>query len=226
MHSRPTLPWERADDRGPLAARMAADAARAVVERRYPAGMLLTEADLAVATGASRTPAREAMLQLEAWGLVRLAPKKGAVVTAVTVEERRDLLAARAMFEIEAVAVIARGDADLAALAADIDDSLRRQRTALERGDLVGFAGGDYAFHARIIASGGNAVVGRLLDTLGPRLARLTHEVVLERPDRLATLLAEHEELAERAGSGDAVGFAELVRRHIAAGHFPGAGPA
>src|SRR5690625_7883968 len=74
---------------------MAAWAAREIIERRFEPGELLTEADLAEAQKASRTPAREAMLQLERWRLVRLVPKKGAIVTTVTSCERRDLLAVR-----------------------------------------------------------------------------------------------------------------------------------
>ena len=79
-----TLPWQRTDDTAPIASRMAAWAAREIIERRFEPGELLTEADLAEAQKASRTPAREAMLQLERWRLVRLVPKKGAIVTTVT----------------------------------------------------------------------------------------------------------------------------------------------
>jgi DNA-binding GntR family transcriptional regulator len=216
----PLLPWDALTDRSPLAARIAAAAARGVVERRYDAGTLLTEADLAEAEGASRTPAREAMLQLEAWGLVRLLPKKGALVVPVTPEERRDLLAVRAMFETHAVESVAAAGALPPGLAGDLHALLDRQRTALDAGDVLGFAGGDYAFHARIIRSGGNAVVTGIVDRLGPRLARLVYEVATGRPDRLATLLAEHEALAEHALAGDGPGFARAVQQHLATGHL------
>jgi DNA-binding GntR family transcriptional regulator len=156
------------------------------------------------------------MLQLEAWGLVRLLPKKGAIVKPVTPEERRDLLAVRAMLETEAVPVAGSVPAGLAE---DLAALLARQRAALEEEDALAFAGGDYAFHARIIASGGNAVVSGIVAALGPRLARLTYDVVTGRPDRLAVLLAEHEMLAEQALAGDGPGFARSVRQHLAAAY-------
>ena len=211
------LPWDALTDRSPVAARIAAAAARAVVEGRHDAGALLTEAELAAAAGASRTPAREAMLQLEAWGLVRLLPKKGAVVLPVTHEERRDLLAVRAMLEADAVAA---APGVPAGLAEDLDALLEQQRAALAAGDALAFAGGDHAFHARIVASGGNAVVSGIVAGLGPRLARLTYEAVTARPDRLAVLLREHEALAAQALAGDGPGFARSVRQHLAAGHL------
>lgn len=199
---------------------MAASTAREIIEGRHEPGELLIEADLAEAHNASRTPAREAMLQLERWRLVRLVPKKGALVTTVTAKERRDLLAVRSMFEIDAVQTLADGG-DLTTLAADLLTLLDQQKSALEAGDPLGFAGADYAFHARLIRSGGNAIVTEMLSTMGPRLARLTFQVAIEQPHTLETLLTEHESLTDRAEAGDPAGFARLVRDHIDGSYFP-----
>ena len=215
-----TLPWQLTDDSSPIASRMAVRAAREIIERRFEPGELLTEADLAEAQKASRTPAREAMLQLERWRLVRLVPKKGAIVTSVTSRERRDLLAVRAMFEVDAVEALTAADG-LGTLAKDLRTLLDDQRSALEVADTLGFASADYAFHARIIRSGGNSIVEELLTTMGPRLARLTYQVAIDHPVGLDTLLDEHERLTDRAENGDTAGFGELVHAHIEASHFP-----
>lgn len=215
------LPWER-EEAGPLAGRVAAEAARAVVQGQLPPGSLITEADLAATHGVSRTPAREAMVQLEAWGLVRLMPKKGALVTAVTAAERRDLLAVRAMFEIDAVRLVTDSAAALGLIADPLRDRLVRQQRALADDDLMAFAAADHGFHAALILAGGNAVVASLLDGLAPRLARLTHQVCRERPELMPRLLREHERLAELAGAGDIGAFATAARAHIHDTHFPG----
>lgn len=215
-----TLPWQLTDDSSPIASRMAAWAAREIIERRFEPGELLTEADLAEAQKASRTPAREAMLQLERWRLVRLVPKKGAIVTTVTGKERRDLLAVRAMFEVDAVEALTAADG-LESLAKDLRTLLDWQRSALAAADPLDFANVDYAFHARLIRSGGNIIVEELLTTMGPRLARLTYQVAIDHPAGLDTLLDEHERLTDRAESGDAAGFGRLVHDHIEASHFP-----
>lgn len=218
MTTSAALPWELLDDRTPLSARMAARAAQRIVERHDDPGTLLRESDLATAEGASRTPAREAMLQLEAWGLVRLLPKKGALVTSVTRKERSDLIALRTLLEADAVRTVATaGPEALRRLAAGLAPVIERQRRALA--DPLAFAGADHALHALIIQAGGNDVVARLLRSLAPRLARLTYEVVTDDPGRLPTLLAEHAALAERASAGDAEGFASLVRSHVDAAY-------
>lgn len=215
----PLLPWRAGAAPLTVAQRIAAAAARAIAERELTEGAIVTEVELAGVHGASRTPAREAMLQLEAWGLVRLLPKKGGVVTSVSVEERRDLLAVRAMFESDAVATLGTSDR-LVPVGEALAVPLQQQRAAAAEGDRLAFAEADLAFHAAIIAAGGNAVVVGLLQQLAPRFARLTFAVALEAPDRLATMLAEHERLAALALGGDAAGFGRLLRDHIATGHF------
>lgn len=50
---------------------------RAILEQVHPGGSLVSEGEIAEATGVSRTPVREALLRLETEGLVRLYPKRG-----------------------------------------------------------------------------------------------------------------------------------------------------
>ena len=58
----------------------------------------------------SRTPVREAFLRLEAEGLLRLYPKRGALVVPVSPEEVRNVMEARLVLEWFAVEnVIRRG---------------------------------------------------------------------------------------------------------------------
>lgn len=215
-----TLPWEQLDERSALATKLAADTARAIIEQELCPGTLLTEADLASTHGSSRTPAREAMLQLKRWGLIQLFPKKGAVITAVTTNSRRDLLAVRGMFEIDAIRALHNAPQALENLRVDLEAILSLQRKSLRSNDVLAFASSDYAFHARIIRSGSNSVVTELLDLIGPRLARLTYLAVSAQPDTHEALLAEHEQLMELTRSGATSEFAELARYHIDAGHF------
>src|SRR3954453_23748890 len=68
-----------------------------------PGGSLITEGEIAERFEVSRTPVREAFLLMESQGLLRLFPKKGAVVTSHTPEETAHLLQVRVMLESRAV---------------------------------------------------------------------------------------------------------------------------
>lgn len=216
------LPWHDPAPRS-MALRIAAAAARSIVEDRIGAGELLTEAQLAEEAGASRTPAREAMVQLQSWGLVRLVPKKGAIVTAVSPAERRDLVDLRATLEIRGIQLVAGSAAERGRLTERLRSSLSAQQSALEAGDLLAFSEQDVDFHLRIVEAGGNAVVAELAAALGPRFARLTYLAVSGDGTAAALYRREHEALIRPIEAGDAPAFAAAVRDHIAAAHFPSA---
>ena len=60
-----------------------------------------------------------------------------------------------------------------------------------------------------------------MLTTMGPRLARLTYQVVIDQPSSLHTLFDEHAELTDLAERGEAKDFGKVVREHIQSSHFP-----
>src|SRR3954447_25770308 len=77
-----------------------------ILSREYAGGSLLTEGEIADAVGVSRTPVREAMLRLSTEGLLRLYPKRGALVVSVSADEVRDIMEARELLESHAVELV------------------------------------------------------------------------------------------------------------------------
>ncbi|KAB1660396.1 GntR family transcriptional regulator [Pseudoclavibacter chungangensis] len=219
MQSGFELPWRRTD--GALADRAAATVARRIVTGEIPPGELLTEAQVADLAGASRTPAREAMLQLANWRLVELKPKRGALVTTISPAVRRDLLEVRTMLETAAVRHLAeRPDEQRRELGERLSASLARQTRAIADGDHLAFAEQDHAFHATIVAAWGNAVVAETMAAYGPRLARLIADTVTEHPESVDRFVEEHAALAALAESGDTEAFSNAIRAHVRVGHL------
>src|SRR5215831_7791897 len=71
----------------------------AILDGRLPPGQRLKEEELARELGISRTPVREALLVLQAEGLVDAAPNRGAVVRAHDAADLDDLYQLRALLE-------------------------------------------------------------------------------------------------------------------------------
>ena len=87
-----------------LAGRAAKDRAHDYVKPQvltgaFPGGELISEGEVAAALGMSRTPVREAFLRLEAEGLLRLYPQRGALVVPVSSEEAHAVIEARLLLE-------------------------------------------------------------------------------------------------------------------------------
>jgi DNA-binding GntR family transcriptional regulator len=99
----------------------------AILEGVLKPGERLRAEALAQRYGTSRTPVREALLQLEAQGLVEVEPNRGAVVRAFDRADLLDLYEVRALLEPAAAARAARRiDADdIARLRANCDAAQR-----------------------------------------------------------------------------------------------------
>jgi DNA-binding GntR family transcriptional regulator len=72
---------------------------RDILDGRHAAGTQLRQDALAASFQVSRIPVREALFQLEAEGLVRIEPHKGAIVSAFSLEEIDDVFDLRMLLE-------------------------------------------------------------------------------------------------------------------------------
>ncbi|MCK8676202.1 GntR family transcriptional regulator [Streptomyces lichenis] len=196
----------------PAAARVYSHVKQAVLDRRYQGGTLLTEGELAEAVGVSRTPVREALLKLEMEGLLKLYPKKGALVLAVSAQEIADVVETRLLVEEFAVRKAVPAPARLLER---LEGLLAEQRREAEGGDLAAVAVADRAFHAEIVRHAGNEILSRLYDQLRDRQLRMGVAVMEAHPDRVAKNIAEHAEILAALRGGDADGAARSVNRHV-----------
>lgn len=72
---------------------------RGILDGTYAAGEQLRQDALAATFQVSRIPVREALFQLEAEGLLRIEPHKGAIVSAFSLEEIDDVFDLRVLLE-------------------------------------------------------------------------------------------------------------------------------
>jgi DNA-binding GntR family transcriptional regulator len=137
------------------------------------AGTQLSEPDLAKQLGMSRTPVREALLQMENEGLLDYAPRFGAMVRVPDRGELGEMYAVREALESYAAAEAAQkiGPPDLAKLEiafsqmCDIAARFREsEQTVLDGSLLRDFIEADIAFHKIIIAAAGNRYMSKILD--------------------------------------------------------------
>ncbi|MFE2226980.1 GntR family transcriptional regulator [Streptomyces kronopolitis] len=209
----PTAPVrESAAKQPPAAERVYSHVKDAVLDRRYEGGMLLTEGELAEAVGVSRTPVREALLRLEVEGLIKLYPKKGALVLPVSAQEIADVVETRLLVEKHAAAKAVPASEALLGELTELLETMREQAAA---GDLAAVSVTDRAFHAAIVRSAGNQILDRLYEQLRDRQLRMGVAVMHAHPDRIAKNISEHAEILEALRAGDADAATDVVQRHV-----------
>jgi len=197
----------------PTRATAAADELRRrILEGEHPAGMQLRQAVLAEELGISRIPFREALILLEAEGLVQMEAHKGAVVAGFSPEEVEELFEFRALLEPALLEKSAPRltEADYAGLDAilrEYSDELRAQNPG-RWGAL------NTALHALLYHR-----------AQSPRMLA-TAEQLLQSTDRFARMQLyytdgreraerEHLEIVTECRSGNVKKAARLLRQHI-----------
>jgi DNA-binding GntR family transcriptional regulator len=188
---------------------------RQVLTGAFPGGELISEGEVAAALGMSRTPVREAFLRLEAEGLLRLYPQRGALVVPVSSGESRAVIEARLVLEQFAVRkVIGRGAAVRASVFERLSAELQRQRDAVAQSDWEEFSDADRAFHDVTLQESGNAIVAGFYSSLRDRQMRMNRELVMHE-ERITTILDEHRVIAEAVRDGDLQRTDEALRMHL-----------
>jgi DNA-binding GntR family transcriptional regulator len=188
-----------------------------VLTGQFPGGELISEGDVAAALGMSRTPVREAFLRLEAEGLLRLYPQRGALVVPVSPDEARDVIEARLILEKFATTkVVGRGPAACAAVYERLSGELKRQRDAAAVNDWREFLDADRAFHTVTLEESGNAILSGFYSSLRDRQMRMIGESALRDPNRITTIMDEHRGIAEALRDGDLPQAVRAVQTHLA----------
>lgn len=195
------------------AAQRAYDFAKwAILNGVYPAGSLVTVGGLAGEIGLSRTPVREALLRLEAEGLVGLAPGRGAVVNTFSAQEVEDVLEARVLVENYTAA---RSFARRQEFLPDVQRTLEQMKQRRRERDTAGFTECDRVFHEVIVDGAGNTVLSEMYRSLRERQTLFTSAVVRGRVDRMDEAIREHAGIVERLQGSDLEAFTKAVNDHL-----------
>jgi DNA-binding GntR family transcriptional regulator len=188
-----------------------------VLTGAFPGGELISEGEVATALGMSRTPVREAFLRLEAEGLLRLYPQRGALVVPVSSDEARAVIEARLLLEqFAATKVVAQGPAACTAVFERLAAELQRQRDAAAASNWRDFVEADRAYHDVTLKASGNAILSGLYSSLRDRQMRMTGESLIHDQQRMATILDEHRGIAEALRDGDLQRTLQAVQSHLA----------
>ena len=184
----------------------------AIVDGRLQPGARLKEKDLAEMLGISRTPVREALLLLQAEGLVEAAPNRGATVKAYTEQELADLYDLRALLEGYAARRAASriGAAQLEVLQQSLEEfddaRLAQDRQAISAANL--------RFHFTIVeASGADRLAKVVRSAVEVPLVYRSFYLFSEEETELSEIM--HRRIAAALAAGDAERAELLMKEHI-----------
>jgi DNA-binding GntR family transcriptional regulator len=193
------------------------DAAHELIRRRildnvWPPGHRALEQEVALALGMSRTPVREALVRLQAEGLVEVVPRHGMRVLPVSPNDMREIYEILTALECMAAELLARrrpSDAELQPLL----DATADMDRALGADDLEAWAQADERFHAQLITLAGNRHLQATVMNHWDRAHRARLFSLRLRPKPVNST-REHRALVERIRAGDVDGAVRENRAH------------
>jgi len=184
-----------------------------IIDGRLQGGEMISEGEIAASVGVSRTPVREAFLRLEGEGLLRLYPKRGALIVPVSVSEIESVMETRLLVERHAIEKVIRSGVSISdALEAELD----RQRGFLAAGDTTGFVEADREFHRIFVAAGSNPILLQLHDSLRDRQNRMGLVAIARDDHRIAEIIDEHSELVDAMSDPTPERAVGLIESHLA----------
>jgi DNA-binding GntR family transcriptional regulator len=185
-----------------------------VLDSTFAGGDLITEGEVADALGMSRTPVREAFLRLEGEGLLRLYPKRGALVVPVSVGEVEAVMETRMLVERFALDKVL-GGGPAPDIAAGLDTAIAEQELRAGDGDADGFVAVDREFHTTFVTAAGNPIITGLYDSLRDRQRRMIITSLLIDTKRIESILVEHRALTEAIRTGDLERAQSVLEAHL-----------
>ncbi len=181
-----------------------------------PPGSKLTERQLCVRFGISRTPLREALKILATEGIVRLRPNRAAEVVVFSEAETE------ALFEIVAVlegfageAACQRATDEQIAAIGQLHYSMMLHHY---RNEPHGFFNLNQQIHHSIVAAAGNPVLSWLYDLLAVRLRRERFNASIV---RVESAVKDHEVILSLLIKRDGAALKEHLRSHVLRGLLP-----
>lgn len=189
-----------------------------ILDGTLPAGELISEGQVARPLQLSRTPVCEAFLQLQAEGLLKLFPKRGALVVPVSPGEVDAVVEARDVIESHAIAtVVGVDDETLAHIAAAMDAAIEDQLAAVASRDELAFVEADRAFHTVLVRAGCRSILLEVYGSLRDRQLRMNMGALGGRfPGRAERLVSEHRQLLAGLRARDTEAAVAVLRVHLA----------
>lgn len=175
-------------------------------------GEVIDQERIAAALDVSRMPLRQALLKLEANGLIELRPHRSAVVTPMEPSAVEEIYAMRVALEsmLVEVATAHLADQDFAEL-----ESLNEQVGQLvESGDTAGFVAADRRLHLKLYAASGYTRAVAEVEQLRDSSDRYVGAYAAL-PTLASRSVAEHAKILQACRDRDGRLAAQLIRDHI-----------
>lgn len=197
-----------------LTASVAARLKERIIDGTIPLGSMLSENQVAEQFGTSKTPVREAFVQLQAMGLLAVLPQRGGLVFRPTADQVRELCETRLALETAALRLAFQRNRAL--LIANLDAVVAQMTESFDLARSAAYQVDDNSFHLAFFLACGNTLLLEAYQLFLPRIRALRTSLSSPEPYLLERSYHEHREMMLLLEKGDVDGVARILGEHIA----------
>lgn len=187
---------------------------REILSCAIPPGAEIKDAEFAERFSVSRSPVRDALLRLEAEGLVLINPRKGYRAAPISIADARDLFAFRAILEPACATSVAAEAGDEALTSLDRFRSMEGSALA-DGGAAASFVEYNREFHLAIARLCSNRRIQETTVDLIEQFDRfVTVSISRDASEQHADLIAEHCDIIDALQARDGKRAGRILARH------------
>jgi DNA-binding GntR family transcriptional regulator len=194
------------------AARIYADLRAELVSLQRHPGEAVSEAEIALSYGVSRTPVREAILKLSDEGLLEIFPQSGIFVSRIPLAALPEAIVIRKALEATTAQMAAQRAT--ASQILNLHSILERQREANAAGDSDAFHQADEMFHATIAEVAGYPGIWTLIQQVKVHVDRY-RRLTLPQVGRIGRAIGEHEAILDAIEAHDPSAARSAMELHL-----------
>ena len=185
---------------------------QSILNNELTPNVIYNEKQIAKDLGISRTPVREALLELSAKRLVKFLPQKGVIINTFSPKEIDDAFEIRIALEGFSVQKICQGVDRPDTL--DLEKALRDQEKAVDSRDEAGFMQGDRHFHIGFTRLTQNDYLINMMEDIRD-IMHLMGFKALGTPGRMQTVVLEHRKILAAVQSKNVLDAMKAMIQHL-----------
>jgi GntR family transcriptional regulator, rspAB operon transcriptional repressor len=189
-----------------------------IITLNFKPGQMLSESELAAALGVSRTPIREAFLNLLQEELLEILPQRGARVALISVKKVKEARFVRESLEISAFKSVARNwDADdlrYKEIQAKALELIEKQHKAALKGESIEFMQHDETFHQLFLELVENQTLISVVSQMRGHLNRMRY-LELKTPNHMENVVSQHQTILKAVSSKNEEKTEKLLLHHF-----------
>lgn len=185
---------------------------QSILSNELTSGVVYNEKSLARDLGISRTPVREALLELAAKRLVKFLPQKGVIINTFSQKDIEDVFEIRTALEVFSIKKVCQHYKTIKI--STLEDFLAEQKNAVAKKDANRFMAADRRFHIEFTRMTNNNYLMDMMHDIRD-IMHLMGFKALSFKGRMDEVVREHESVLEAVANGDTVNAVSLMADHL-----------